>query len=233
MCRKIPAWILLIIVFLSPASPVSGEDGESRFGLDTFLGTPSAMDDVFKGVFPGLSLRYMLTGRIGFSLDYAFIGFEYYYPESPSGPWVGPVAWSSMPSRFDDLRGDWIFYQTRHFVAPQVWYLTSLDPSGQTASLRLGAGPAFSFLIPAQAALYYPGLSDAFEQFSTEFDVHPGWSFRLGFEYRPEFARFLRVGAEYLFLIDSVITFASDISGGALEYIDRSGNFLLFAGVRL
>ena len=143
------------------------------------------------------------------------------------------MAWSSMPSHFADLRADWIFYQTRHFIAPQVWYLTTLDPDRQAFTLRLGAGPAFSFLLPAEAARYYPGLSDAFEQFSKDFEIHPGWSFRLGLEYRPEFARFLRFGAEYLFLIDSVTTFASELSNGALDYIDRSGNFLLFAGVRL
>ena len=97
-----------------------------------------------------------------------------------------------MPSHFADLRADWIFYQTRHFIAPQVWYLTTLDPDRQAFTLRLGAGPAFSFLLPAEAARYYPGLSDAFEQFSKDFEIHPGWSFRLGLEYRPEFARFLR-----------------------------------------
>jgi hypothetical protein len=213
--------------------PLSSQESEYRLGLDTFVGTPSAMDDVFKGVFPGFSLRYMVNQRVGISLDYAFIGFEYYYPESPSGPWAGPVAWSSMPSRFSDLRGDWIFYQTRHFIAPQVWYLTSLDPVRQAFTLRLGAGPAFSFLIPAEAALYYPGLSEAFEQFSKDFDIHPGWSFRLGLEYQPQFAGFLRFGAEYLFLIDSLTTFASELSTDVLDYIDRSGNFLLFAGVRL
>lgn len=225
--------LLIFIIILGLVTPASSEERESRFGLDLSVGTPSAMADVFKGVFPGLSLRYMLTRRIGFSLDYAFMGFEYYYPESPTGPWVGPVAWSSMPSRFADLRSDWIFYQTRHFIAPQIWYVTSLDPSGQAVHLRLGVGPAFSFLVPSQAALYYPGLSDAFQQFSTDFEVHPGWAFRLGFEYRPRFARFLRMGAEYLFLIDSLTTFASDLGSGTLEYIDRSGNFLLFAGVRL
>ncbi|MFH2114017.1 MAG: hypothetical protein ABIJ86_05880 [Spirochaetota bacterium] len=215
------------------AVPLSGQEREYRFGLDTFVGTPSAADDVFKGVFPGLSLRYMMNDRFGFSLDYAFIGFEYYYPESPSGPWAGPVAWSSMPSRFSDLQDDWIFYQTRHFIAPQMWYLTSLDPVRQAFTLRLGAGPAISFLIPAEAALYYPGLSDAFEQFNKDFEIHPGWSFRLGLEFQPQFAGFLRFGAEYLFLIDSITTFASEVSSSALDYIDRSGNFLLFAGVRL
>ena len=232
MRKILPVWVLLLFS-LSLAVGVSAQEGEGRFGADIFVGTPSAMDDVFKGVFPGLSLRFMLNGRVGFSLDYAFIGFEYYYPESSSGPWAGPVAWSSMPSRFSDLRADWIFYQTRHFIAPQVWYLTTLDPDRQAFTLRLGAGPAFSFLLPAEAARYYPGLSDAFEQFSKDFEIHPGWSFRLGLEYQPEFARFLRFGAEYLFLIDSLTTFASELSSGALDYIDRSGNFLLFAGVRL
>ncbi|MFH2113925.1 MAG: hypothetical protein ABIJ86_05385, partial [Spirochaetota bacterium] len=233
MYRRISAMMLFIFIILGLAASVSGEEREARFGLDTFIGTPSAMDDVFKGVFPGLSLRFMLNGKIGFSLDYAFIGFEYYYPESPSGPWIGPVAWSSMPARFADLQADWIFYQTRHFIAPQVWYVTSLDSSGQEVSVRLGAGPAFSFLIPAESALYYPGLSDAFEQFNNDFEIHPGWSFRLGFEYRPRFARFLRLGAEYLFLIDSLTAFASEVSSDVLDYVDRSGNFLLFLGVRL
>lgn len=90
MHRKFIVWILLILILvLGLVAPVSGEDRDPRFGLDFFVGTPSAMDDVFKGVFPGLSLRFMLNGRVGFSLDYAFIGFEYYYPESPSGPWGG------------------------------------------------------------------------------------------------------------------------------------------------
>lgn len=232
MRKKTRLWLLLPL-FLCLAAKVSAQEPDSRIGADIFIGTPSAADDVFRGVFPGLSLRFMLNRKVGFSLDYAFLGFEYYYPETPSGPWAGPVEWSSMPSRFSHLRSDWIFYQTRHFIAPQIWYLSSLDAEGQALFLRLGAGPAFSFLLPAQAAKYYPGLSDAFTQFNEDFEVYPGWSFRMGLEYKPSFAPFLRLGAEYLFLIDSLVTFAADLSSGAWDYLDRAGNFLIFVGVRL
>ncbi|HCM25117.1 MAG: hypothetical protein A2Z99_18580 [Treponema sp. GWB1_62_6] len=224
---------LLIFVFSAAVSTAAAfaQGRDVRFGVDFFVGTPSASSDIFRAVFPGVSLRYRHSGRIEFSLDYAFMDFEYYYPESPSGPWMGPVDWSSMPSRFDKLRGDWIFYQTKHFIAPQVWYIASLERYGQPLAIRLGAGPAFSLVIPSESAKFYPGLADAYEQFKKDFDIHPGWSFRLGLEYKPW--RAVRLGAEYLFVIDSVTSFASDIGVWGTEYLDRSGNVLIFAGVRI
>ncbi len=215
------------------APAVSGEGRDARIGVDIFVGTPSAASDIFQAVFPGVSLRYHHAGGMEFSLDYAFMGFEYYYPESPSGPWSGPVEWSSMPSRFEGLRSGWIFYQTKHFIAPQIWYVASLERYGQPLAIRVGAGPAFSLVIPGESAKFYPGLADAFEQFEKDFDIHPGWSFRLGLEYLPRRLSALRFGAEYLFVIDSVTNFASDIGTWGTEYIDRSGNVLVFAGVRI
>lgn len=211
----------------------AARDERPFLGLDLFVGTPSSADDFFRAAFPGLSLRFRPFRRVEFSVDYAFLGFEYYYPESPSGPWKGPVEWSSMPSRLDGLRSEWIFYQTRHFIAPQVWYLASLERYGQPLAVRVGLGPAFSLVLPGQSAHYYPGLSDAFEQFEKDFDIHPGWSFRLGLEYRPRRLDALRFGAEYLFLIDSASAFASGMEDGALEYADKAGNLLVFAGLRL
>ena len=225
--------LLPAMLFLISFAALHAQERLPRFGLDLFVGTPSASGDIFRGVFAGSSLRYRPSRRIEFSLDYAFMGFEYYYPKSPSGPWEGPTAWSSMPSRFDDLWGDWIFYQTRHFIAPQAWYVASLERFGQPLALRVGAGPAFSLVIPSGAAKFYPGLADAFEQFRKDYEIHPGWSFRLGLEYLPRRLGALRFGAEYLFVIDSVTGFASDIGDYGLEYLDRSGNVLIFAGVRL
>ncbi|MDP3179979.1 MAG: hypothetical protein Q8M76_18855 [Spirochaetaceae bacterium] len=205
--------------------------GGPYLGLDVYVGTPSAASDAFRAAFPGASLRYIATKRLEFSLDYAFMDVEYYYPESGDGPWKGPVQWSSMPSAFEDMRGDWIFYHTKHFLAPQAWYVAPLDEYGAPLSIRLGAGPAISLIVPNEAAKFYPGLSDAFAQFKESFQAYLGLSLRLGVEYKPW--RFARLGVEYLFLVDSLADFAGDIGANGMDFFKRSGNFIVYAGVRL
>lgn len=207
------------------------DDAGSHIGIDLFLGTPSALGDVFRTGFPGLSLRYIASPRLEFSLDYAFMAIEYYYPESGSGPWRGPVPWSSIPPAFSSLQSDWIFFQTRHFISPQVWYVAPLDVLGLPAALRLGLGPAISLIIPNESARYYPGLSSAFQQFSKTFDAFLGMSLHLGAEYR--LFEVLRLGLDYLFVIDSITSIGGDIGSYGWDYFKRSGNLLVFAGVRL
>jgi hypothetical protein len=205
--------------------------GGPYIGVDFFVGTPSAMGDAFTAAFPGASLRYIASERLEFSLDYAFMDVEYYYPESGNGPWKGPVQWSSMPSAFSDMRSDWIFYHTKHFLAPQAWYVAPLDEYGAPLSIRVGAGPAISLIVPNEAAKFYPGLSDAFEQFKESFKAYLGFSLRLGAEYKPW--RFARLGVEYLFLVDSLAGLAGEIGANGMEYFKRSGNFIVYAGGRL
>jgi opacity protein-like surface antigen len=202
-----------------------------HFGLDVFVGTPSAADDIFQAVFPGISLRFLYSRNIEFSLDYAFIALEYYYPKSPSGPWVGPVDWSSVPSRFNGLRDSWIFYHTRHYISPLAWYVERLNEGHSPFALRVGAGPVLSLVIPSGSADYYPGLSDAFEKFELDFDVHPGWSVAVGLEYAPW--RLLRVGVEYLFIVDSLPDFVENMGHSGLNYVDKAGNLKLFVGLRI
>jgi hypothetical protein len=200
-------------------------------GVDLLVGTPSARGDVFKAVFPGASLRFLASRHLEFSLDYAFMEIEYYYPESGAGPWHGPLQWSSMPDRFSGMRPDWIFYHTKHFIAPQAWYVAPLDDLGLPLAIRIGAGPAISLIVPNEAAKFYPGLSDAFEQFKESFKAYLGLSLRLGLEYRPW--SHARIGLEYLFVVDSLIGMAGDMAKYGLDYLDRAGNFLVFAGARL
>ena len=202
-----------------------------HFGLDLFVGTPSAADDIFQAVFPGISLRYLYSPHVEFSLDYAFLALEYYYPKSPSGPWVGPVEWSSVPSRFNGLKDSWIFYHTRHYISPLAWYVERFDEGRSPFALRVGAGPVLSLVIPNGSADYYPGLSDAFEQFELDFDMHPGWSIAVGLEYAPW--RLLRVGVEYLFIVDSLPDFVDNMGHSGLNYVEQAGNFRLFAGLRI
>lgn len=213
------------------AAAAGAEISRPFLGVDAMVGTPSAMKDVFRTAFPGASLRYIASPHLEFSLDYAFMETEYYYPESGSGPWVGPAEWSSVPGRFGDLRSSWIFYHTKHFIAPQAWYVASLEGYGAPLALRLGAGPAISLLKPNEAAKYYPGLSDAFEQFRSSFKAYLGLSVRLGLEYRPW--SFFRVGVEYLFIVDSLSQMAADASRSGLDYFRNSGNFIVFTGIRI
>jgi hypothetical protein len=231
--------ILAAALFLLSLGAASGEGsvipwaggGGPHFGLDLFVGTPSARADVFRSVFPGASLRYIATRNLEFSLDYAFMETEYYYPVSGSGPWVGPVEWSSMPANFSGMKDNWIFFQTKHFLAPQIWYVAPLDELELPAAIRVGIGPAISFLVPNEAARYYPGLSDAFSQFTKTFDAFLGLSLHLGLEYRP--MDFVHVGVEYLFLVDKVTEVASGIGSYGVKYFERAGNLMVFAGVRL
>jgi len=228
---------ILAILALSPGAQAQAPrslwagGGGPYIGVDAFVGTPSARADIFRHVFVGTSLRYVASPTFEISLDYAFMDLEYYYPESGSGPWTGPVPWSSVPARFSDLRGSWIFYQTRHFLAPQVWYIAPLEDYGLPLAIRLGAGPALSIIVPSEAARYYPGLSDAFEQFRSSFKAYLGLSLRLGLEYRPW--RLWRLGAEYLFVVDSLSSMAADISQNGLDYFSKAGNLILYGGLRL
>ncbi len=205
--------------------------GGPHIGVDALVGTPSSQADVFRKGFVGASLRYMASRNLEFSLDYAFMDFEYYYPESSSGPWTGPVPWSSVPATFSSMKDSWIFYQTRHFLAPQVWYVAPLEDYGLPMAIRLGAGPALSFVVPNEAAQYYPGLSDAFDQFASNFKAYLGLSLRLGLELRP--LTWGRVGLEYLFVVDSLIDMAAELGHYGLDYAGRAGNFVVYAGLRL
>lgn len=200
-------------------------------GLDLMVGTPSATADVFRNAFFGGSLRFIASEHFELSLDYAFMETEYYYPESINGPWAGPVPWNSMPARFEDRRGDWIFYHTKHFLSPQLWLIAPIERAQAPLFARFGAGPAISFLVPNEAAKYYPGLSDAFEVFNESFETYLGLSLRAGLEYRPW--EHIRVGAEYLFIADSLADAGEDIARLGWEYLSRSGNFVVTAGVRL
>jgi hypothetical protein len=206
-------------------------DGQRHLGLELFVGLPSARPADFPEAFPGLSLRYLASRNLELSLDYAFMGFEYYYPESPSGPWRGPVRWSAMPGRFSSLRSSWIFYHTRHFLAPTAWLVAPMDYIGLPFALRLGLGPGLSLVLPSEAAKYYLGLADAYAAFEKDFDVYLGLSLRLGLEYRTE--GMTRLGFEYLFIVDSLSEFAAEASRDGASYFARSGNFVFFAGVRL
>jgi len=205
--------------------------GGPYLGVDALVGTPSLQSDIFRKAFVGASLRYVASRNLEFSLDYAFMDFDYYYPESPSGPWTGPVPWSSVPAAFSSMKDSWIFYQTRHFLAPQVWYVAPLEDYGLPMAIRLGAGPALSFVIPNEAARYYPGLSDAFDQFASSFKAYLGLSLRLGLELRP--LTWGRVGLEYLFVVDSLTDMASELGRYGFDYAGRAGNFLVYAGLRL
>jgi hypothetical protein len=207
------------------------DGGGPYLGVDAFVGTPSAIKDVFRQAFPGLSLRYIASPNFELSLDYAFMETEYYYPSTPSGPWVGPVEWSSMPAAFSGMKSDWIFFQTRHYIAPQAWYLAPLESYGLPLAIRLGAGPALSFVIPSESAKYYPGLSDAYDLFTKSFKAYLGLSLRAGLEYRPwPFARF---GLDYLFVVDDLAGMAGELSKDPAGYFNRSGNFIIYAGARL
>jgi hypothetical protein len=225
------AFALVAAMFLLALSPMIVCAEGPYIGLDLMVGTPSARADVFRSVFPGASLRYIASPHLEFSLDYAFMDIEYYYPESGSGPWVGPIQWSSMPDRFSSLKLDWIFYHTKHFISPQIWYVAPLEALGLPLAIRLGAGPAISLIVPNEAAKYYPGLSDAFEQFKESFKAYLGLSLRVGIEYRPW--RFGRVGLEYLFIVDSLPDFAGDMAREGLGYFEKAGNLVVFTGLRL
>jgi hypothetical protein len=215
------------------AQSSSWPGGKAPFiGVDVMVGTPSARGDVFRNAFPGLSLRYLASRNFEVSLDYAFMDVGYYYPESGSGPWAGPVPWSSIPSRFEDMKDSWIFFHTKHFLAPQLWYVAPLDELLELPlALRLGVGPAISFLVPNEAAQYYPGLSDAFTLFNESFKAYLGFSVRLGLEYKPW--NLIRVGAEYLFVVDSLTSVAGDVGKLGIRYFQRAGNFVVYTGVRI
>jgi hypothetical protein len=201
-------------------------------GVDLMVGTPSAGADVFRNAFPGISLRYLVSRNFEVSLDYAFMDVGYYYPESGAGPWEGPVPWSSIPSRFEGMKDSWIFYHTKHFLAPQLWYVAPLDELLEfPLSLRVGLGPAISFLVPNESAKYYPGLSDAFALFNESFDAYLGLSVRLGLEYKPR--GLLRIGAEYLFVVDSLTGLAAEAGRLGLEYFRRAGNLVIYTGLRI
>lgn len=156
---------------------------------------------------------------------------EYYYPESPAGPWHGPVPWSSMPARFEDFRDGWIFYQTRHYLAPHAWYLAPLGRYDSPFAIRLGAGPALSFVIASESARFYPGLSEAFEQFASGFEAWLGLSLHAGAEYQGW--RHVRLGAEYLFVVDTIDQAVRNLGRDPWGWIAAAGNVLLYAGVRL
>ncbi len=217
------------ILFSCALASAAAQGG--RLGVDLFAGTPSARADVFRSAFPGLSLRYIASPNFELSLDYAFMETEYYYPESGSGPWTGPVQWSSMPDGFSGMRSSWIFYHTKHFISPVAWYIAPLESYGAPFAVRVGAGPALSLIVPNESTKYYPGLSDAFDQFKQSFKAYLGLSFRLGLEYRP--ARFARIGLEYLFVVDSLMDAATAAARLGFDYFDRAGNLLVFAGFRL
>lgn len=229
--------LTLAVLLAGLASPAAAEGsiwpgGKGPFiGVDTFVGTPSASSDVFRSAFYGLSLRYIASRNFEISLDYAFMDVGYYYPEGASGPWTGPLPWSSLPSQFDGMKSSWIFYHTKHFLSPQLWYVAPLDRYELPLSLRVGVGPAISFLVPNEAAEYYPGLSDAFDLFNQSFKAYLGLSVRLGVEYRPW--NLVRAGVEYLFIVDSLTEMARDIGQYRLEYFDKAGNFLVYVGVRI
>jgi hypothetical protein len=231
-CWLIAAFAVLGGVAWGQSSRSIWPDGGGPYaGVDVIAGTPSALGDVFRSAFVGASLRFIASRNLEFSLDYAFMDIEYYYPETGSGPWRGPVPWSSVPPPLSGMKDGWIFYHTKHFIAPQVWYIAPLEDLGLPLAVRVGAGPAISFLVPSEAALYYPGLSDAFEQFRVGFQTFLGMSLRLGLEYR--LWNFARLGIEYLFIVDSFTDMAGDISRYGLDYFNRAGNFLVFAGARL
>ena len=136
-----------------------------------------------------------------------------------------------MPARFDGLKDSWIFFHTRHFIAPQVWYVAPLEEYGAPLAIRVGAGPAISLIVPNEAASYYPGLSAAYKEFAASFKAYLGLSLRVGLEYRPW--SWARLGVEYLFVVDSLTAMAGDISRDALGYVERSGNFIVFTGIRI
>jgi len=207
-------------------------DGRARLGLDLSLGTPSGLKDVFRSAFPGVSLRYLATRNFEFSLDYAYLEMSYYYPTSPSGPWAGPVPWSSVPASFSGMRTDWLFYQTRHFLAPQAWYVGSLEEAlGLPLDLRVGLGPALTLVVPSEALKYYPSLADAVANFSSTFKAYLGLSFHAGLGWHP--TDWFRLGAEYLFVVDSPFDVMTELWRDPLGWVERSGNLVLTAGVRL
>jgi hypothetical protein len=229
---KCPVAALLFLAAASAAAQSFWPRGGGPYiGVDALVGTPSAVGDVFHAAFPGVSLRYVASPNLEFSLDYAFMDIGYYYPETGDGPWRGPLRWSSMPEGFGPTGLGWIFYHTVHFIAPQAWYVAPLERYGAPIAIRVGAGPAISLIVPNEAARFYPGLAEAFEEFRSSFKAYLGLSLRLGLEYRPW--RFARIGIEYLFLVDSLAGLAGDIGSYGMDYFKRAGNVVVFTGIRL
>ncbi len=211
--------------------PVAAQDDLPHvLGVDFTIGTPSSFQDIFRSVSLGASVRWLATDRIEVSLDYFYLGKEFYYPDS--GDWYGPVPWTSVPS--GDIHAyDWIFYHTRHYIAPKAWYLVPLDALSEAGDfdLRLGTGPALNFIIPSEAAIYYPELADAFEQFEKTFDAYLGWTVNVGLEYHP--VPLVALGFEYMFLIDDFTKIAYSMSQDWLGYLDKAGNFVFYVGMRI
>ncbi len=244
--RRVAAPIVALVLAMAPVlAPASGGAGgraaaderpwfdgrDPHLALDFVAGTPSARADVFKSAFFGASLRYMLNRQVGLGLDYAFMDVGYYYPESSAGPWAGPLPWSSVPDRYGGMKDSWIFYHTKHFISPQAWYVASLGELELPLALTVSGGPAISFLVPNEAAEFYPGLSDAFSVFKESFEAYLGFALKLGLEFRP--FDYMRVGAEYLFIVDSFTGMASEIGRLGVDYFRRAGNLAIFTGVRL
>jgi len=212
------------------SSPIPWPDGQPHIALDLFVGAPLNPADTFTNPFPGASLRFFASSNIEFGIDYIFLGTDYYYPESPSGSWQGPVEWSSMPAGFRS-QSDWIFYQTRHFISPMVWYVVPPSPDALPFAVRLGLGPALSFVVPSGAADYYPGLSQSFSQFSSGFKAFLGASLAMGVEFR--LGSVATLGAQCRMVVDSFTTMVDDIGRLGLSWLGEAGIITASAGLRL
>ncbi|MCX7023255.1 MAG: hypothetical protein NT080_01375 [Spirochaetes bacterium] len=211
--------------------PAAAQEGLPHIlGIDLVVGTPSSVQDVFRSVTVGASVRWLMSYNVELSLDYFFLGTEYYYPDPDSGDWVGPVPWTSVPQNWGVDASDWIFYHTRHYLAPKAWLLIPSEPYGGFAA-RFGTGPALSFVVPSEAATYYPELADAFAEFETTFEAYLGWTLDAGLEWRP--MKLLAVGFEYLFVADDLRTILASFARDWLGYLDRSGNLVIYLGVRI
>jgi hypothetical protein len=211
--------LLVFVLILASVALVEVAAQGYSFGMGLKTIVPVSSNRFIDDVQGGLHFRYRPGDSFGIFLDYVYVGKEYYYFDHNRKTWRGAVPWSQVPDDIEE--GEWLFYHTRHYIAP---YPVFFIPAGRIDFL-IGAGPSFVFLVSPLRETYYPAFQSAFEEIKSRNEVFIGYTLHLGAEVH--LWRWLTLGAEYLLESDRIVDFADKFREHGIDYLHKEGNLIL------
>ena len=170
--------IMIVAVLLCTAPEL---DAQTRTG--PFVGGTFALVDRPDELAGDVALGGYIGIRNSFGLvlmgEYLYAGKDFYYFDSASSSWSGPVRWSQVPSG-ESSRSEWQFYRRRHVVGGSVGLSYPFGRLG----LYSTAGIMLNIVDPSDVADSYPAFKDAVNAPSLgDGPVFASYAFRFGAVY--------------------------------------------------
>lgn len=187
MARKVVMTIVLLfscwtLQAQSDVKPLFGSfdfrDTKNFLFLDLVGGIPFSKS-LYQEIFFGGRFEFDLKpGPWGVELELDYHSKAYFFYNSATKTWYGPVSWGLGPQA-SSQPGDYPFYLTRYILAPGLvykWFFTDWE-------LKAAAGLLFQFSVLPESADYYPDFKNQYQNSEKKLSSFLGSYFKVGADF--------------------------------------------------